>query len=206
MVAAAATRGNVLVKNVIPKHLESITAKLVECGVNVEEYDDAVRVSATGRAGKCNIKTMPHPGFPTDMQPQFAVLLSIAKGTSIISESVWDNRFRYAEQLSRMGAQIHVNGKTAVIEGVEGLKGAPIKADDLRAGAAMMIAGLVATALLKLRIFIISKEDMRMLLISSEASELIFRGKNFRMMTKRFKWAQAEKNRSLLYGRLRFKL
>ena len=145
MVAAAATRGNVLVKNVIPKHLESITAKLVECGINVEEYDDAVRVSATGRAGKCNIKTMPHPGFPTDMQPQFAVLLSIAKGTSIISESVWDNRFRYAEQLSRMGAQIHVNGKTAVIEGVEGLKGAPIKADDLRAGAAMMIAGLVAT-------------------------------------------------------------
>ena len=145
MVAAAATRGNVLVKNVIPNHLESITAKLVECGINVEEYDDAVRVSATGRAGKCNIKTMPHPGFPTDMQPQFAVLLSIAKGTSIISESVWDNRFRYAEQLSRMGAQIHVNGKTAVIEGVEGLKGAPIKADDLRAGAAMMIAGLVAT-------------------------------------------------------------
>lgn len=145
MVAAAATKGNVLVKNVIPKHLEAITAKLVECGINVEEYDDAVRVSATGRAGKCNIKTMPHPGFPTDMQPQFAVLLSIAKGTSIISESVWDNRFRYAEQLSRMGAQIHVNGKTAVIEGVEGLKGAPIKADDLRAGAAMMIAGLVAT-------------------------------------------------------------
>ena len=131
MVAAAATRGNVLVKNVIPKHLESITAKLVECGINVEEYDDAVRVSATGRAGKCNIKTMPHPGFPTDMQPQFAVLLSIAKGTSIISESVWDNRFRYAEQLSRMGAQIHVNGKTAVIEGVEGLKGAPIKATTL---------------------------------------------------------------------------
>ena len=181
--------------------MESITAKLVECGVNVEEYDDAVRVSATGRAGKCNIKTMPHPGFPTDMQPQFAVLLSIAKGTSIISESVWDNRFRYAEQLSRMGAQIHVNGKTAVIEGVEGLKGAPIKADDLREGAAMM-----RRALLKLRIFIISKEDMRMLLISSEASELIFREKNFRMMTKRFKWAQAEKNRSLLYGRLRFKL
>ncbi len=145
MVAAAATKGDVLVKNVIPKHLESITAKLVECGINVEEYDDSIRVSATGRAGKCNIKTMPHPGFPTDMQPQFAVLLSIAKGTSIISESVWDNRFRYAEQLSRMGAQIHVDGKTAVIEGVEGLKGAPIKADDLRAGAAMMIAGLVAT-------------------------------------------------------------
>ena len=116
MVAAAATHGNVLVKNVIPKHLEAITAKLIECGVNVEEYDDAVRVSMSGRPGRCNIKTMPHPGFPTDMQPQFAVLLSLAKGTSIISESVWDNRFRYAEQLSRMGAIIHVDGKTAVVE------------------------------------------------------------------------------------------
>ena len=145
MVAAAVTNGNVLVKNVIPKHLESITAKLVECGVNVEEYDDAVRVSLSSRAGKCNIKTMPHPGFPTDMQPQFAVLLSLARGTSIISESVWDNRFRYAEQLARMGAIIHVDGKTAVVEGVEGLKGAPIKADDLRAGAAMMIAAMAAS-------------------------------------------------------------
>jgi UDP-N-acetylglucosamine 1-carboxyvinyltransferase len=96
------------------------------------------------RPGKCNIKTMPHPGFPTDMQPQFAVLLSQAKGMSVISESVWDNRFRYAEQLSRMGAVIHVDGKTAVIDGVEGLRGAPIKADDLRAGAAMVIAGIIA--------------------------------------------------------------
>lgn len=145
MVAAAATRGDVLIKNVIPKHLESISAKLIECGVTVEEYDDAVRVSFDRRPGKCNIKTMPHPGFPTDMQPQFAVLLSIANGTSIISESVWDNRFRYAEQLARMGAVIHVDGKTAIIEGVESLKGAPIKADDLRAGAAMMIAGMVAS-------------------------------------------------------------
>ncbi len=145
MVAAAATHGNVLVKNVIPKHLESITAKLVECGVNVEEYDDAVRVSLSERPGRCNIKTMPHPGFPTDMQPQFAVLLSLAKGTSIISESVWDNRFRYAEQLARMGAIIHVDGKTAVVEGVDCLRGAPIKADDLRAGAAMLIAGMAAS-------------------------------------------------------------
>lgn len=145
MVAAAVTHGNVLVKNVIPKHLESITAKLIECGVDVEEYDDSVRVSLGKRAGKCNIKTMPHPGFPTDMQPQFAVLLSLARGTSIISESVWDNRFRYAEQLSRMGAIIHVDGKTAVVEGVESLKGAPIKADDLRAGAAMMIASMAAS-------------------------------------------------------------
>ena len=145
MVAAAATRGNVLIKNVIPKHLESISAKLIECGADVEEYDDSIRVSMDRRPGKCNIKTMPHPGFPTDMQPQFSVLLSIARGVSIVTESVWDNRFRYAEQLSRMGAVIRVNGKTAVIEGVEGLKGAPIRADDLRAGAAMMIAGFVAS-------------------------------------------------------------
>ena len=145
MVAAAATMGNVLIKNVIPKHLESISAKLIECGVTVTEYDDSVRVSCDRRPGKCNIKTMPHPGFPTDMQPQFAVLLCLADGTSIISESVWDNRFRYAEQLTRMGAKIHVDGKTAIIEGVPSLKGAPIRADDLRAGAAMMIAGMVAT-------------------------------------------------------------
>ena len=145
MVAAAATRGDVLIKNVIPKHLESISAKLIECGVTVTEYDDSVRVSCDRRPGKCNIKTMPHPGFPTDMQPQFAVLLCLADGTSIISESVWDNRFRYAEQLTRMGAKIHVDGKTAIIEGVPSLKGAPIRADDLRAGAAMMIAGMVAT-------------------------------------------------------------
>ena len=145
MVAAAATKGDVLVKNVIPKHLESITAKLIECGVDITEYDDSIRVKMNRRPGKCNIKTMPHPGFPTDMQPQFSVLLSQAKGMSIISESVWDNRFRYAEQLSRMGAVIHVDGKTAVIEGVDGLKGAPIRADDLRAGAAMMIAGFIAT-------------------------------------------------------------
>lgn len=145
MVAAAATKGDVLVKNVIPKHLESITAKLIECGVEITEYDDSIRVRMNRRPGKCNIKTMPHPGFPTDMQPQFSVLLSQAKGMSIISESVWDNRFRYAEQLSRMGAVIHVDGKTAVIEGVDGLKGAPIRADDLRAGAAMMIAGFIAS-------------------------------------------------------------
>lgn len=144
MVAAAATRGDVLIKNVIPKHLESISAKLIECGAQLTEYDDAIRVVATGRPKKCNIKTMPHPGFPTDMQPQMATLLALADGTSIISESVWDNRFRYADQLVRMGAQIQVDGKMAVIEGVEKLKGAPIKATDLRAGAAMLIAGLAA--------------------------------------------------------------
>lgn len=144
MVAAAATKGNVLIKNVIPKHLESISAKLIECGAKIEEFDDSIRVLCDRRPGKCNIKTMPHPGFPTDMQPQFAVLLSLASGTSIISESVWDNRFRYTDQLSRMGAVIHVDGKTAIIEGVDCLKSAPIRADDLRAGAAMLIAGMVA--------------------------------------------------------------
>jgi UDP-N-acetylglucosamine 1-carboxyvinyltransferase len=144
MAAAAATGGNVLIKNVIPKHLESISAKLEEMGVMVEEYDDSVRVSRTGELNKCNIKTMPHPGFPTDMQPQMAVLLSIAHGTSIINESVWDNRFRYVEELKRMGANISVDGKLAVVEGVDHLNAAPVKAPDLRAGAALLIAALCA--------------------------------------------------------------
>lgn len=145
MVAAAATRGEVLIKNVIPKHLESITAKLLQCGVYVEEFDDSILVKCTERPKRCNVKTMPHPGFPTDMQPQFTTLLSIAEGTSIVSEGVWDNRFQYVDQLLRMGANITVNGKAATIEGVEHLNGSPVKADDLRAGAAMLIAGLVAT-------------------------------------------------------------
>lgn len=144
MVAAAATHGDVMVNNVIPKHLESITAKLEECGIEITEYDDSVRVRYVGKLNKCNVKTMPHPGFPTDMQPQMMVLLSVANGTSIVSESVWDSRFRYVAQLTRMGANIQVDGKLAVVEGVEKLKGAPIKADDLRAGAAMIIAGLAA--------------------------------------------------------------
>ena len=144
MVAATATHGDVLIKNVIPKHLESISAKLIECGAQIEEFDDAIRVRMPDRANCCNVKTMPHPGFPTDMQPQMAALLSVAKGTSIISESVWDNRFRYVDQLSRMGADIQVNGKVAVIEGVDFLTGAPVRATDLRAGAAMLIAGMMA--------------------------------------------------------------
>ena len=144
MAAAAATGGEVLVKNVIPKHLESITAKLVEMGVEIEEYDDSLLVRRRGPLYKANIKTMPHPGFPTDMQPQMAVLLSLAEGTSIITEGVWDNRFRYVDELKRMGASIQVDGKIAVIEGVGGLTAAPVKATDLRAGAALMIAGLVA--------------------------------------------------------------
>ncbi len=144
MVAAAATGGNVLIKNVTPKHLESISAKLIEIGVTITEYDDAVRVQRTGPLKKCNVKTLPHPGFPTDMQPQIAVLLSIANGTSILNESVWENRYRYIEELKRMGAQVTVNGRLAIIEGINQLKGAPVKATDLRAGVAMIIAGLVA--------------------------------------------------------------
>ena len=144
MVAAAATMGDVMIENVIPKHLESIIAKLVETGAKVEQFDEAVRVSMTARPKKCNIKTMPHPGFPTDMQPQIAVLLSIADGSSIITEGVWDNRFRYVDQLTLMGTDIQVDGKMAVITGVEKLNSAPVKAVDLRAGAAMIIAGLVA--------------------------------------------------------------
>lgn len=144
MVAAAACGGDVLIKNIIPKHLESISAKLEEAGAEIIEYDDAVRVTRFKELTRCNVKTMPHPGFPTDMQPQMAVLLSKAEGTSILSESVWDNRFQYVGQLLRMGANIQVDGKIAVIEGVENLTGVNVKATDLRAGAAMIIAGLTA--------------------------------------------------------------
>lgn len=144
MAAAAATGGDVTIRNIIPKHLESITAKLLEMGVDVEEYDDAVRVCRTGPLLHCNVKTMPHPGFPTDMQPQIGVLLSMAEGTSIVTEAVWDNRFRYVEELRRMGAQAQVDGKVAVFQGVEELTAAPVKAVDLRAGAAMIIAALIA--------------------------------------------------------------
>ena len=124
---------------------EAITAKLEAMGVIVEEFDEAIRIFAPNKLTKIDIKTLPYPGFPTDMQPQFAVLLSIARGNSMVSESVWDNRFRYVDQLLRMGARITVDGKSAFIEGVEGLKGAPVIANDLRAGAAMVIAGLVAS-------------------------------------------------------------
>jgi UDP-N-acetylglucosamine 1-carboxyvinyltransferase len=145
MVAAAATGGNVLIKNVIPKHLEPISVRLRKMGVIVDEYDDAVRVFRKGGdVMTVNVKTMPHPGFPTDMQPQITMLLSVAQGTSIVTEGVWDNRFRYVDELRRMGAKIQVDGKVAVIEGVEELTAAPVRATDLRAGAAMMIAGLVA--------------------------------------------------------------
>lgn len=144
MVAAAATGGDLLIKNVIPKHLDPISAKLRECGAIVEEFDDSIRVAANGRLHSCNIKTLPHPGFPTDMQPQFTVLLTLCEGMSIVSDSVWDNRFKYVDQLTRLGAQIQIEGKAAIVQGVKQLKGAPVKADDLRAGAAMIIAGLCA--------------------------------------------------------------
>ena len=144
MVAIAATGGDAVVENVIPKHLESISAKLEEMGVIVEEFDDSIHIKRDGQLQKCNVKTMPHPGFPTDMQPQISVLLAIAHGTSIITESVWDSRFRYVEELRRMGAQFSVDGKLAVIEGVDHLNAAPVKATDLRAGAAVVIAALCA--------------------------------------------------------------
>ncbi len=144
MVAAAATGGDILLENVIPRHLESITAKLLEMGVNFEEFNDSLRVFCNQRLKKCNVKTMPHPGFPTDMQPQITALLSTADGTSIVNESVWDNRFRYVDELHRMGAKISVDGRVAVVEGVNSLKGALVKATDLRAGAALIIAGLSA--------------------------------------------------------------
>ena len=144
MVAAAATSGDVLIKNVIPKHLESITAKLAEMDVNVEEYDDSIRVWRDGPLQKANIKTMPYPGFPTDLQPQTVALLSTAQGTSIVTESVWENRYQYVDELRRLGARISVDGKVAVIEGVKRLSGAPVMATDLRAGAGMVIAALMA--------------------------------------------------------------
>ena len=144
MAAAAGAGGEVLINNVIPKHLESISAKLEEMGAEVREYDEAVYVSRTGPLKRVSIKTMPHPGFPTDMQPQLAAVLSVAKGTSRITESVWENRFKYVDELKRFGANIEVDGKVAVIEGVDKLKGAPVRATDLRAGAAMIIAGLMA--------------------------------------------------------------
>ncbi len=144
MVLAAATKGSILVKNVIPKHLESITDKLRAAGAEVEEYDEAVRVTANGELKKVNVKTLPHPGFPTDMQPQIAVMLCCAQGTSIITEGVWEGRFRYADEIKRMGGQISVEGKMAVVEGVGTLSGAPVHATDLRAGAALVIAALMA--------------------------------------------------------------
>lgn len=144
MFAAAVTKGDVTVKNVIPKHLESISAKLLEIGCEVEESDDAVRVVASKQLSHTHVKTLPYPGFPTDMQPQITVTLGLSKGTSIVTESIFENRFKYVDELTRMGANIKVEGNTAIIDGVSKYTGASITAPDLRAGAALVIAALAA--------------------------------------------------------------
>ena len=144
MAAVAGTGGEVLIKNVIPKHLKCITVKLEEMGVTVENKGDAVLVKRSSPLRRTNVKTLPYPGFPTDMQPQIAAVLCLAEGTSVVTEGVWDNRYKYVDELSKMGAKIQVDGRVAIIEGVNDLSGAPIKACDLRAGAAMAIAGLCA--------------------------------------------------------------
>ena len=144
MCAAAITRGDVMIKNVIPKHLEAISAKLLEVGCEVIEFDDAVRVVGKPKQRPTNIKTLPYPGFPTDMQPQIAVTLALAEGTSMVTESIFENRFKYVDELARMGSNIKVEGNVAVIDGVRGFTGAQVEAPDLRAGAALVIAGLAA--------------------------------------------------------------
>jgi UDP-N-acetylglucosamine 1-carboxyvinyltransferase len=144
MFAAAATGGDIMVKNVIPKHLEATTAKLLEVGCKVEEFDDAVHVVSQGRLCHTQVTTLPYPGFPTDMQPQMAVLLGMASGTSTVTESIFENRFKYVDELTRMGAEIKVESNIAIITGVEKYTGARVNAPDLRAGAALVIAGLAA--------------------------------------------------------------
>ena len=144
MCAAAITRGDIMVKNVIPKHLEAITAKLLEAGCEVSEFDDAVRVVGKPVQRHTDIKTLPYPGFPTDMQPQMTVTLVLAEGTSMVTESIFENRFKYVDELARMGSNIKVEGNVAVIDGVKRLTGAQVNAPDLRAGAALVLAGLAA--------------------------------------------------------------
>ena len=145
MFAAAATKGDVTVKNVIPKHLEATTAKLIEIGCEVEEFDDAVRVVSSKPLHHTQVTTLPYPGFPTDMQPQMSVLLALAEGTSTVTESIFENRFKYVDELTRMGAQVKVESNIAIITGVEKFTGARVSAPDLRAGAALVIAGLAAS-------------------------------------------------------------
>ena len=144
MMAAAITKGDIMVKNVIPKHLECISAKLIEMGCEIEESDDAVRVVASKRLNNTQVKTLPYPGFPTDMQPQITVTLGLSSGISIVTESIFDNRFKYVDELARMGADIKVEGNTAIISGVGKYTGASVSAPDLRAGAALVLAGLAA--------------------------------------------------------------
>lgn len=144
MIAAAIVGGDVTVKNIIPKHMDSLTAKLAEMGARIEKHDDSIRVMADGRLQCSNIKTMSYPGFPTDLQPQMTALLSVCEGVSVVTENVWDNRYQYVEELRQLGAKIMVESRVAMIEGVKALKGAKVAATDLRAGAAMVIAGLFA--------------------------------------------------------------
>lgn len=144
MIAAAATHGDVLIKNVIPTHLESVSAKLREMGIEVDENEDSVRVRTVSRPKSINLKTIPYPGFPTDLQQPMSVLLAISEGTGIITESIWEGRFKHVDELKRMGANIKVEGRIAIIEGINKLSGSPVHATDLRAGAAMVIAGLAA--------------------------------------------------------------
>ena len=144
MIAAAATKGDVTITNIIPKHLESISAKLIEMGAIVEDGDDSVRVTVDNELRGVNVKTAPYPGFPTDVQQPMSVLLSITKGRSLVTESIWENRHKHTDELKKMGAMIKVEGRTAIIDGVEKLEGAKVIATDLRAGAAMVIAGLIA--------------------------------------------------------------
>ena len=144
MVAAAVTKGDVLIKNCIPKHMEPVTAKLIEAGATVEEFESSIRVSMNRKPSAFSLKTMPYPGFPTDMQPQMSILLCICDGTGMIVENIWESRFQYTDELAKMGADISAHGTTAIIKGVDKLYAAPVKSHDLRAGAAMIIAGLVA--------------------------------------------------------------
>ncbi|MDO4282786.1 MAG: UDP-N-acetylglucosamine 1-carboxyvinyltransferase [Clostridia bacterium] len=144
MVAAAVTRGDVLIKNCIPKHMEPITAKLLEAGATVKEYEDSIRVSMDKKPNSFTVKTSPYPGFPTDMQPQICILLTVASGTGMIVENIWESRFQYTDELAKMGADISAHGTTAIVKGVDKLYSAPVHSHDLRAGAAMIIAGLVA--------------------------------------------------------------
>ncbi len=144
MLAAIASRGDILIKNCIPEHLDCITAKILEIGGNVEDYGDSIRVTMNKRPSKATVKTLPYPGYPTDLQPQMGVVFSIADGTSIINESIWESRFQYTAELNKMGAKITPQGKTAIFEGVKELTGAPVYATDLRAGAALIIAGIIA--------------------------------------------------------------
>lgn len=144
MLAAVASKGDILVKNCIPEHLDSLSAKILEIGGKVEDLGDAIRVSCDGKLHPANIKTLPYPGFPTDLQPQIGVALAISDGTSIINESIWDSRFQYTNELNKMGAKITAQGKTAVFEGVDKLTAAPLYASDLRAGAALLIAATIA--------------------------------------------------------------